>query len=197
MTMDAKQAMAFALSYQLLVFNVDGTIAKRNESELTPQARCLFGWLVGLQSDQLVIPSVALITNQGSVGCRLSMVEEGWGDPGSLPDIDAVSGRLQSIVARIPLPVDLFVSYAWKSRLGGWSHTPIEYAGQPEWARSWRKPRPGMILAAMRNAQVDGPGKALVVGKDNDRLAALKARCDFMNSERFYTAVLSDVAVAV
>lgn len=197
MNTNAHQLQAFVLSYELLIMNIDGTIAKRNKTKLQPEAVAFFTWLHQFGADELVVPSVTLATNQGSVGLRLSMLEGGWGDPDAVPGMDVVNGRLRALRSQIPIPVEILVSYVWRNRFGEWSPTPIEYAGSPEWSRNWRKPRPGMIFEAMNRAGVSAPSKALVVGGDKDRLAALAARTDFMNGDRFFASILASVATAV
>src|SRR5690606_10982903 len=55
--------------YQLMIFDVDGTIANRDEDRLLPEARDFFKLLYEW-SAVATLPKLALATNQGGVGLR-------------------------------------------------------------------------------------------------------------------------------
>lgn len=176
--------------YDLLLFDVDGTIAERNGSELLPAARDFFK-LLGLRQAQPTRqdrPAVGLVTNQGGVGLRYWMEEAGFGEPEKYPTLETVQGRLQALVAQIPVEVKLYVSYAYQTvRTREWATVPHQFAGQPEWSRAWRKPQPGMVAQAMTDAQVADPGRVLLVGDaDTDEMAAINAGVKFTYARAFW-----------
>lgn len=173
--------------YDLLVFDVDGTIANRDEDRLMPEARDFFK-LLYQWSAVATVPKLALATNQGGVGLRFWMLDGGWGNPDELPTLKTVEERLRAVRQQIPLPTYLYTSYAYQSKNNKtWSPVPIEFAGRPEWSRAWRKPNPGMIQQAMLDYGIDNPQKILFVGdRPEDEGAAISAGVDFCWVKQFW-----------
>lgn len=177
----------------LLLLDVDGTIAERHSSQLNPNAREFFKLLAGGAAGRRTqqIPAVGLVTNQGGVGLRMWMEESLFGDPDQYPTLDVVRTRLAALVAQIPVETKLYVSYAYQTqRTKEWAPVPYQFAGMPEWSRSWRKPQPGMILAAMKAARVTDPEKVLLVGdQETDEDAAIAAGIRFVYARTFWERV--------
>lgn len=173
--------------YDLLVFDVDGTIANRDEDRLLPEARDFFK-LLYQWSAVATLPKLALATNQGGVGLRFWMLDGGWGNPDELPTLQAVEGRLRAVQQQIPLPTYLYTSYAYQSQNNKtWSPVPIEFAGRTEWSRAWRKPNPGMIQQAMVDHGIADPRKVLFVGdQPEDEGAAISAGVGFCWVKQFW-----------
>jgi HAD superfamily hydrolase (TIGR01662 family) len=173
----------------LLIFDVDGTIANKDSHRLTPEAEDFFELLYQYvaQGNQI---QVALATNQGGVSVRCWMEQDKFGEPEAFPTVAMVQERLTNITAQIPLPVRVYVSYAYQNDRRQWAPVPLEYAGQPEWSRAWRKPQPGMIYQAMIDAQVSNPARVLVVGDQaTDAEAAERAGARFRYTRQFYAEV--------
>lgn len=179
---------------ELLLFDVDGTIAERNNAELLPPARDFFRLL----AERGRRPSVGLVTNQGGVGLRMWMADAGWGEPERFPTLETVQERLHGLVAQIPIEVELYVSYAYQTqKTREWATVPHQFAGLPEWSRSWRKPQAGMIVQAMRDAQVVDPSLVLVVGDmETDEMAAINAGTRFVYARPFWEQVPSFLGLA-
>lgn len=176
--------------YQLTIFDVDGTIANRDEDRLLPEARDFFK-LLYQWSAVATLPKLALATNQGGVGLRWWMIDSGWGNPDELPTLKSVEERLRAIQQQIPLPTMLYTAYAYQSqKTREWSPVPMEYVGRPEWSRAWRKPNPGMIQQAMVDYGVADPRRVLFVGdQPEDEGAAVGAGVAFCWVKLFWVKV--------
>lgn len=176
--------------YDLLVFDVDGTIANRSEDRLLPEARDFFK-LLHRWSAVATVPKLALATNQGGVSLRLWMADAGWGEPDKYPTLEAVQTRLREIQRQIPLPTMLYVAYAYQTqRTRQWAPVPIEYVGQPEWSRAWRKPNGGMLQQAMLEYDISDPQRVLFVGdSDDDKGAATASGVHFALARHFWAQV--------
>jgi hypothetical protein len=189
----------FVLGYRLHVFAVDGAIAEKNTSALRIKASEYFAWLRVLQDKGRTVPSIALATNQPSVGWRYWAQEDSFvdglldvrydGGAAALPSQTDVHLRLLNIQAQIPLVTKLYVNYVAKSDNGRYSPTPLECVDQPEWSRSWRKPNPGMVNAAINYFNCYDLSKVLVVGGEDDRLSAKGAGVQFMSPHEFWYRV--------
>ena len=96
--------------------------------------------------------ALIVVTNQGGIA-RGYYSEE---------DYRAVTETMKAALA----PVALTAIY----------HCPYHPAaeGYEEW-RSWRKPQPGMLLAAMRDHSIDADGSAMVGDKITDMQAGMAA----------------------
>lgn len=176
--------------YLLIIFDVDGTIANRDEDRLLPEARDFFK-LLYQWSAVAPLPKLALATNQGGVALRLWMEEAGWGEPEKYPTLEAVQIRLHAIQQQIPLSTMLYTAYAYQTqKTKEWAPVPIQFAGQPEWGRAWRKPNGGMIQQAMVDSGIQNPQKVLFVGdRPEDQGAATAAGVGFVWVKQFWMQV--------
>ena len=182
---------------QLLLFDVDGTIAARDEAALLPEAADFFRALAELLASGRPIPNIALVTNQGGPAVRSWMEEGGFGQPARYPTLEQVQTRLHGLVAQIPLDVQLYVAYAYQSSKGNWAPVPVRYAGDPAWSRGWRKPNPGMIDQAIADSHVDGRAVMMVGDTDTDEQAAAAAGIIFMYVGNFWELVEHDLTPVV
>ena len=176
--------------YELVMFDVDGTIADRNEDRLLPIAEDFFD-LLHQWAAVANLPRLALATNQGGVALRLWMEDGGWGEPEKYPTLEAVQERLRTIQQQIPLPITLYVAYAYQTqKTREWAPVPIRFVGQPEWSRAWRKPNGGMLQQAMLDHGVKNPQKVLFVGdRPEDREAAVAVGAGFVWVKQFWAEV--------
>jgi HAD superfamily hydrolase (TIGR01662 family) len=157
------------MTYQLYIFDLDGTLAERDSTRLLPGVAEWFA----AHPDTLT----AIATNQGGVACRLA----GWGE--QYPRKSSVSLRVHSVAQRFGIPQKrVLISYAYQSKAGDW----LIFGKGISWSQDWRKPAPGMLLAAMSRAGV-APHNTIMVGdRDEDRAAAEAAGCAFAWAEDFF-----------
>lgn len=174
------------LLFDLLIFDVDGTIAPRYEPQLYPQAAEFFQLWGAARADDRSVPAIALATNQGGPAMRYWMESEGFGDPSSYPTLAQVQARLNIVVAQIPPPARLYVAYAYQSSKGVWSPTPPEWAGDPAWSRQWRKPNPGMLLQAAKDHGVGETAVLMIGDTRDDEGAAIAAGVGFCPVPTFW-----------
>jgi len=170
---------------QLLLFDVDGTIAARDQFQLYPQAAEFFRLLA--QRDGR--PHVALVTNQGGPAMRYWMTRDGFGQPEKYPTLAQVTERLERLKTQIPMPTSLYVAYAYQSSKGVWAPTPPQVAGDPSWSRAWRKPQPGMLLQAMADYGVGETAVLMVGDMDSDQQAAAAAGVGYCAALDFWDTV--------
>ena len=166
--------------WKLIVFDVDGTLAANNETELLPGVAA---WREA-HPDQ----AITLCSNQGGVGLRLWMEEGGFGDPQQYPTEASINARLRHIANL--MDTDYYVCFAYQSKKSGkWSPTPIGGEALIEWNPRYRKPAPGMLLRAMMDFGAD-PSDTLMVGDgDEDQQAAQAAGCRFTRADEFFGRV--------
>jgi histidinol phosphatase-like enzyme len=172
---------------ELIVFDVDGTLAKIYTLKILPGVQEFFDLLY--RSGCEPRPKVAIATNQGGVGLRYWMEQNNFGHPDKYPSeesIDArICGLLQALGADPDLPV--YVAFRYKNLLGQWSPVPAGKEDAPRWNPTWRKPSAGMLLQAMQDAGTV-PLHTLFVGdRKDDRNAALAAGCKFEWASDFFS----------
>lgn len=170
---------------KLIIFDIDGTIADRDTHELLPGVSEWFR--LNHHSAKY-----ALCTNQGGVGLRYWMEHDGFGEPAKYPDEATARAHVQKVRDQLPLTDDIgvYICFAYQSqKTGMWSPTPAGHEHDPEWMQSYRKPAPGMLIAAMRDAGAT-PLETLFVGNDiEDVMAAKAARCSFVYAKQFFGAI--------
>lgn len=110
-----------------------------------------------------------------------------WAPDVLLPDVGLALRRLRergvSVIAitdRPPVETEDFAEFTQElqhkiSQLGG--KLEAVYAALPDRPASWRKPRPGMLLTAARELDIDIPGSWLIGTNANDAHAAAQAGC--------------------
>lgn len=157
----------------LYIFDVDGTLAERDSTDLLPGVA---EWFAS-NSDP-----VALATNQGGVGLRHWMESAGFGDPSRYPTEEQVMHRLHTIADNLGVPRDcVYAAFAYQSKSSGkWSPRRDGLFWEP----SWRKPEPWMLIHAMEMA---GEDTAVMVGdSEEDRQAARAAEIEFIHADEFF-----------
>lgn len=164
--------------YKLIIFDADGTLCDRDTGELLPG---VFERIAETEN----IANLAIATNQGGVGLRYWMETDGFGDPSKYPTQREVRRRyadLGMMIENIRFiqfdRVPVYYSFAYQSKSSGkWGPVPSD---SNEWRQDWRKPSPGMLIAAMGDANVS-PSDTLFIGdRDEDMQAAQAAGCNFM-----------------
>ena len=164
----------------LIIFDIDETLADRKTGELLLGIR--EWWLDTEHSEQF-----AIATNQGGVGLRYWMEQAGFGDPEQYPTEAQARAHIQRVIDQLHPSFKPYVCFAYQSqRSGKWSPTPPGCEGLPEWNPANRKPAPGMLLQAMKDAGV-GPEQTTYVGNDiEDYMAAKAAKCKFRYAQEFF-----------
>lgn len=168
------------MPYKLIIFDLDGTLAPLDSSELYPDARA---WMENNPTAQYVIA-----TNQGGVGLRLWMEAEGFGEPGKYPTMEQWHKRLDALYPfGVLVAPQVYICTRYQSKKSGkWSPVPYPEQSLNQWRADWRKPEPGMLIAAMEEQRV-APEETLMVGDGaEDQLAAENAGCDFQWAWEFF-----------
>lgn len=173
----------------LIIFDADGTLCERDSGAL----------LAGVEERLAILdhpgcrnrPQIAIVSNQGGVGCRHWMESAGFGEPEQFPTQADVEAKFQRLLANLDFSIiepRLYVCFAYQSKQSGeWAPTPAGAEDDSRWRRDWRKPAPGMLLAAMRDAGVT-PDRTLVIGNQpEDRDAARAAGCVFQWAQKWFS----------
>lgn len=170
---------------KLLIFDVDGTIAAFESDELWEMPKAFFREIWRMTHK----PFIALASNQGGVGLRYWMEQEGFGNPITYPIEEQVEQRMHLISESVRRlsgvdEVAVYVSYMYQSKSkGNWS--PMK-ENKVEWQKSSRKPAPGMLLRAMNKYSLLGDQTLMVGDRDEDKGAAERANCHYMTTSKFF-----------
>ena len=171
---------------KLIIFDIDGTLADRDSDEILPGVRAFFD----KHSHDFTF---ALATNQGGVGLRHWMEVEGFGDPSQYPTeaqaVEHICAVMDGLTpdGRNNGYITFYVCYAYQSKKSGkWGPSPYQLITPNEWNPDFRKPAPGMLLAAMADANAS-PAQTLMVGdSEEDEQAAKAAGCHFQYADDFF-----------
>lgn len=164
----------------LIIFDIDGTLADRDTHQLLPG---VWEWYF----QQSHMEQLAIATNQGGVGLHYWMERDGFGDLSKYPDETAAREHINKVLSQLDPRIKVYVCFAYQSQKSGkWSPVPEGQEDNPEWDKGYRKPDAGMLLKAMNDANV-APEDTLFVGDDiEDAMAAKKAKCKFMFAYQFF-----------
>lgn len=170
---------------KLIIFDVDGTLVERDTVNFLPGVRAYFD-----QHRAVGTCKFALASNQGGVGLRHWMESGGFGEPSKYPTelnarlrIDAVAKMLLGGIY-----IAKYICFAYQSyKTGKWSPLPDGISPDNcEWNPEYRKPAPGMLIRAMREAPAT-PDETLFVGDfEADQKAAEAAGCHFQWAHEFF-----------
>jgi HAD superfamily hydrolase (TIGR01662 family) len=166
---------------KLIAFDVDGTLVPFESTTLLPGVA---EWFAKHGPDY----TIALVSNAGGVSLRLWMESGGFGDPESLPTEAMTRERLATIQAALIVPSRAYLCFAYQSKKSGkWSPTPEgRDILDPEWDPAYRKPAPGMLLAAMADAGCEREETLFVGDWAEDEAAAVRAGCAFAWANEFF-----------
>lgn len=168
---------------KLIIFDIDGTLADRDTDELLPGVMEFF--------DRYATAfNIALATNQGGVGMRHWMERDGFGKPEEFPTEDQARAHVLAVQDQLMKgqPIPYYICFAYQSKKSGqWSPLPEGISPEdPEWRADHRKPAPGMLIRAMRDAQAQ-PTQTIMVGdSEEDEQAAKVAGCSFQWADDFF-----------
>lgn len=173
-------------AYDLIIFDLDGTLADMNSDK---PYEYVMDWFSQNCSGNM---KYAICSNQGGVGLRYWMLKDGWGNPDGLPMVADVEKRIMDLKSHIPVELIVYVCYRYRQQMskgGGLSPVPPPVQHRAEngsWDAEWRKPRPGMLLRAISDAEVKANRTLMVGDRIEDQQAAVNAGCDFMWAWRFF-----------
>lgn len=159
--------------HKLTIFDIDGTLCNRDETELLPNRKTML--------DQLHADGreIAIATNQGGVGYRLFRQARNKSFD-VYPTEQEVLDRMGAIIENIgrPVPINIAFNYyvEWAKC---WSPIPEGREAEPYWRSDFRKPGAGMLTDHMQKLGV-GPTDTIYIGdRPEDEGAAQAAGCDF------------------
>jgi len=175
------------MSKKLIVFDYDGTLVEAFTHDLLDGVAEWFANNRGLYH-------FAIVNNFGGVGLRLWMETDSWGAPADLPTEDETYQRVSDTLMKLGLYVrnrDIicYFSFLYQSRNGNWSPRPHGKEQAIEWQIESRKPNNGLLLQAMKDADVT-PSETLVVGDNwhgEDAVMARKSGADFILASEFFS----------
>jgi phosphoglycolate phosphatase-like HAD superfamily hydrolase len=170
----------------LYIFDVDGTIAMSYEDKLLPEAAKFF------ETFDWTNDRMALVTNQGGVGLRYWLESGQFGEPEKYPTKETAWNRLhilrEQIVGEHVDRCPIFACFAYQSKSSGkWGPTPFDtwdYTPN-EWSQYWRKPSPGMLLAALDYYMASSEDTVFIGNSDEDKQAAEAAGIRFVDEHEF------------
>ena len=166
--------------YELIIFDLDGTLADRDTGALLPGVKAWFE----THGDRY---RYALATNQGGVGLRYWMESGGFGEPDNFPTEDQIRERIDNVIAAIGVEMSAFICFAYESKKSGkWSPAPDGCEDDPEWDRNNRKPRPGLLLRAVRECKTTRRQTLFVGNGSEDQQAADRAEIAFADADMFF-----------
>jgi HAD superfamily hydrolase (TIGR01662 family) len=170
--------------YKLLIFDLDGTLVKPFTPDILPGVKERLGKI-----DPALV-KLAIATNQAGPACH----DAGWSFSEKFSSFDEVEKILLRVLASFTLAAKqhpmLYVAW-WYQDKNGKEYVPSRFAHLspnrcPAISPFWRKPEPGMLLAATREAGVC-PEETLMVGdRETDQEAASRAGTDFVWAWQFF-----------
>lgn len=188
-------------TYDLYIFDADGTVCDRDTGELLPNT---LAKIQTLPTDS----EIAIATNQGGVGLRYWMESQGYGEPEKYPNAGDVVEQYAVVGRKIGASC-VYASFAYQGKKSElWAPNPpgfcvkfsgldgarygcilsvFDSAAPPVFAsfhQSWRKPAGGMINQVL----CDGMGESAVFIGDRpeDEEAAKSAGVDFIHADEFF-----------
>lgn len=187
-------------NYDLIIFDLDGTLADRDTSELLPGVAEWFRDVRPSLGAKVVVAS-----NQGGVGLRYWMESQGFGEPEKYPTAKDVEDHLDAVMSKcthdgfeldtavLELGIDdAWLAFAYQSKSSGkWAPTPDIYQSEyhsiyGRWDANFRKPAPGMLLDFMREYKVNADRTLMVGDSEEDSQAAATAGCEFIDADTFF-----------
>lgn len=162
-----------------IIFDLDNTLSPYNAHTLYPDAAEFLRTRPDL--------AYAICSNQGGIGLRYWQEKNSFGEPQKYPTYDQFLERLRKLFPDEKTRPRVYICARYQSKsTGKWCPVPDGEQGKSMWRQDWRKPAPGMLIAAMQTAGV-GPDETLMVGDSpEDKAAAEAAGCRFASAWEFF-----------
>jgi len=175
--------------YKLFCFDVTNTLIAK-DGRILDGVQEQFAALSAMKSP----PWLAFLSNQGDVGLRHWMTIERFGSLDfvqSLPVAHSIAQAHQELAKQLTrLDVVCLQAYAYQNKDSlKWSPSPYPAnlaAMHPQWLPSWRKPSPGMLLAAMKRTKSVPAETIMISNSSDDYEAAAAAKVTFMWADEFF-----------
>ena len=180
------------MTLKLIIFDVDGTLAETYTLNLLPGVKDFF--TLSTSADCAEQPKLAIATNQGGVSMRYWMESGGFGRPDTYPTREEVENRLQALLQTLTAGIEIrvYVAYGYQNRKGQWAPVPAEFRELPAYSQSWRKPNPGMLIQAMRDAGARPEETVYIGDRPDDQAAARAAGIRFEWAKDFFNRPWQD-----
>jgi len=181
-----------AKQFDLIIYDADRTLVRRPDNRSGADPEFLPNVLEVHEHAQTFGLSwldsgtqFAIATNQGGPACR----DAGWPTSKKYPSYGHVVNFYRLVAQRMENNANrgLYIAMAYKTQSGEILVPAHVMSSSRQLDPSWRKPEPGMILAAQRDARwaslmsrrFDGNNTLMVGDSDADRLAAEAAGVHF------------------
>lgn len=185
--------------FRLIIFDLDGTLVEPHTARLLPGVKDFFRLVFqnSCHPETATGSKIAIATNQGGVGMRYWMERDNFGNPQDYPSEAEIIERLSQITAELGegQNISTYVCYRYKDRTGKGTPIPPDRTGDPCWSTEWRKPSPGMLLQAMRDARVPAEETLFIGNGSADAGAARAAGCAFQWASDFFAKNWEDCRV--
>jgi HAD superfamily hydrolase (TIGR01662 family) len=173
-------------SPKLYLFDVDGTLVQPFTDNLLYNVANKLAELDG--DGHILVP----VTNQGGPACR----HAGWGDD-KYPTVTEVLRRLYSIEQKLVMLDFPYICWVYIDKRGNVHLPPVEsqidkatnnhvLSVDPGLDPNWRKPNPGMLLAAMRHYDIAASDTVYVGNGPEDAQAAEAAGVAYRHAGDFF-----------
>ena len=172
--------------YDLIIFDMDGTLADRDTSQLLPGVR---SWFTGVRPK--LSAKVVIASNQGGVGLRYWMESQSFGEPEKFPTAKDADQHLGAVLNVLDID-DAWMAFAYQSKTSEkWGPVPDIHQRKYNsvygiWSFNFRKPNPGMLLDFMREYNVGADRTMMVGDSEEDAAAAKRAGCKFVSADTFF-----------
>lgn len=138
---------------KLLMLDLDGTLAEFKTGVILPNVK----ETLSILRDEGI--KMVVCTNQGGVGLRRWMQSGGFGGDKmyDYPTEAEARAHVANVLKELELNIPVYFSFAYQSaKSGAWSPTPAhdETEDMKCWQRHWRKPESGMLIQAMKDAEI-------------------------------------------
>lgn len=165
------------MQYELVIFDIDGTIADRESGDLLSGVEEYFS-LLSMARNR---PEIAFATNQGGAACR----DAGWLWSEEYPSLEEIEQRYTAVAQQFG--ATLYMSLLYKVKKTGALIAPKGVSpDDPRLSPSWRKPQPGMLLSAMQKVGASPLDTLMVGDRPEDKAAATAAGCNFIWAQKFF-----------
>ena len=176
--------------YNLIIFDIDGTVQQKFSDELMPNVAEWFQWFKGIPPEHALYHcKLAFATNQGGVGLRMILERQGQ-DGSKYPTRDQVIDRMHALSHQLTGDQHAIMAVAalnYQDKYSGeWA---IDYDPEQHfewWNPDFRKPAAGMLDFIMDVQGVSAADTIMVGDSEDDQNAANAAGIQFVWAKDFF-----------